>query len=68
MCLFAIADSRFIRHLAEGLQVPRDVEEVEGGWLVACEESHSVGFLPSRGGIKYLGRARGGSGRGHGQF
>jgi len=43
--VFRVGDGGFVRHIAEGLDVPRDVEELEGGWLVACWRSHSVTFV-----------------------
>jgi hypothetical protein len=40
-----VADGGFDRHLATGLGHPRDVEEVEDGWLVACYAFNSVEFV-----------------------
>ncbi len=40
--VFRAGDGSFVRHIATGLRGPMDVEEVEGGWLVACWSSHSV--------------------------
>jgi hypothetical protein len=48
--LFRVADGGFVRHLATGLRAPFDVEEVEGGWLVACCHSDSVEFVSGDGG------------------
>jgi hypothetical protein len=51
-----------------------DVEEVEGGWLVACEGSHTVEFVGDRvggdgGGCRpSLGKPGGGSGDEGGEF
>ncbi len=43
--VFRVDDGGFVGHIATGLDSPRDVEEVEGGWLVACWASHSVEFV-----------------------
>jgi hypothetical protein len=43
--LFRVSDGSFVRHLATGLAGPSDVEECEGGWLVACHCSHTVEFV-----------------------
>lgn len=44
--LFRVDDGSFMRHLATQLHWPMDVEEVEGGWLVACwGEDHKVRFV-----------------------
>jgi hypothetical protein len=40
--VFRVGDGGFVRHVAMGLSLPFDVEEVEGGWLAACSGSHSV--------------------------
>ncbi len=52
-----------------------DVEEVEGGWLVACRDSHTVEFVGDcdgdagdGGGRPSLGKAGGGQGSGDGEF
>jgi hypothetical protein len=37
-----VGDGGFVRHIATGLRCPMDVEEVEGGWLVACYYLHRV--------------------------
>jgi hypothetical protein len=55
--------------MATGLSLPIDVEEVEGGWLVACVGSHSVEFVcdgvGGDGGVRpSLGKAGGGGGSG----
>lgn len=43
--LFRAADGAFVRQLATGLRCPMDVEAYGGGWLAACEGSHSVEFV-----------------------
>jgi hypothetical protein len=43
--VFRVGDGGFVRHIATGLGRPRDVEEVEGGWLVVCHGSHRVEFV-----------------------
>jgi hypothetical protein len=43
--VFRVGDGVFVRHMATGIVFPMDVEEVEGGWLVACDNSHSVEFV-----------------------
>jgi hypothetical protein len=40
-------DGTFVRHLTTGVVGPYDVEECEGGWLVACGGSDSVDFVRS---------------------
>jgi hypothetical protein len=74
--VFRVGDGRFVRHLATGLSNPRDVEEVEGGWLVACEGLHRVEFVDdgdsggggTGGGRPSLGKAAGGTGSEDGEF
>ncbi len=71
--VFRVTDGGFVRHMATGLSFPWDVEEVEGGWLVACEVSHNVEFVGDGvggdgGGRPSLGRAGGGRGSGDGEF
>jgi hypothetical protein len=79
-CLFRVGDGTFVRHMATWLGLPHDVEEVEGGWLVAGG-SHTVEFVdndasgdgggdrPSFGaGRPSLGRAGGVWGSGHGEL
>jgi len=68
-----VGDGGFVRHIATGLKGPWDVEEVEGGWLVACAGSHSVEFVGDGaggdgGGRPSLGKAGGGCGSGVGEF
>jgi hypothetical protein len=62
--VFRVGDGGFVRHMATGLDGPIDVEEVEGGWLVACHRSHSVEFVGDGGGggRPSLGKAGGGGG------
>ena len=48
--VFRVDDGVFVRHIAKGLRGPRDVEEVEGGWVVACVVSHTVEFMSDGGG------------------
>jgi len=71
--MFRVDDGGFVRHMATGLSGPWDVEEVEGGWLVVCEGSHSVEFVcdgggGDDGGRPFLGKAGGGHGSGDGEF
>jgi hypothetical protein len=71
--VFRVGDGGFVKHMATGLEGPFDVEEVEGGWLVACGGSHRVEFVGdgvggAGGGRPSLGRAGGGKGRGDGEF
>jgi hypothetical protein len=67
-----VGDGGFVRHIATGLSRPWDVEEVEGGWLVACAGSDTVEFVCDGvgGDIERpsLGRAGGGYGSGDGEF
>jgi hypothetical protein len=70
--VFRVEDGSFVRHIATGLSRPYDVEEYEGGWLVACRDSHTIEFV-GRGfhcggvGGARLGK-RGTGGLGHGDF
>lgn len=74
--VFRVDDGGFVRHIATGLSLPYDVEEVEGGWLVACQWSHTVEFVGDGddvdggggGGRPSLGKVGGGSGSMDGQF
>jgi hypothetical protein len=45
--VFRVEDGSFVRHVATGLSgSPYDVEECEGGWLVACGyPSHTIEFV-----------------------
>ncbi len=67
---FQIKDGSFVRHMATGLDGPRDMEECEGGWwLVACHTSHTVEFVGASGDMDRGGRASlGKRGRGDGEF
>jgi hypothetical protein len=63
--LFRVEDGSFVRHMATGLACPYDVEECDGGWLVACQSSHTIQFVDGGGVV----RARlGKRGNGHGEF
>jgi hypothetical protein len=71
--VFRVGDGGFVRHMATGLYGSHDVEEVEGGWLVACWNSHIVEFVcdgvgGDGGGRPSLGKAGGGYGSGDGEF
>ena len=56
VCAFRVEDGSFVGHVATGLKDPMDVEECQGGWLVACERWHSVEFVGSgRGGVGPVG-------------
>ena len=74
--VFRVADGEFVRHISTLLHGPYDVEEVEGGWLVACEGSHTVEFVcggaggagGAGGGWPSLGKACGGYGSEDGKF
>jgi hypothetical protein len=57
--VFRVEDGSFARHVVTGLSFPYDVEECEGGWLVACGyPSHTIEFVDGGG----VGRARLGKG------
>jgi DNA-binding beta-propeller fold protein YncE len=61
--LFRVGDGSFVRHVATGLSFPLDVEECEGGWLVACYGSHTVEFVGGGGVARaILGRVGDGDG------
>jgi hypothetical protein len=73
--MFRVGDGGFVRHIAMGLSYPLDVEEVEGGWLVACGyPSETVEFVGDAGAgtgdgdRPSLGKAGGGKGSGDGEF
>ncbi len=71
--MFRVGDGGFVKHMARGLSGPYDVEEVEGGWLVACAGSDTVEFVGDGvdgdgGGRPSLGMAGGGEGSGDGEF
>jgi hypothetical protein len=66
---FRVEDGTFVRHVATEVSCPMDVEECEGGWLVACFDSHTIEFVGGDVGGGGVGRARLGKwGRGDGQF
>jgi hypothetical protein len=67
--VFRVEDGSFARHVATGLRSPYDVEECEGGWLVARYSSHTIEFVGGDVGGGGVGRARLGKvGRGDGEF
>jgi hypothetical protein len=68
--VFRVEDGSFARHVATGLGWPFDVEECEGGWLVACDApSHTIEFVGGDVGGGGVGRARlGKKGSGDGEF
>ncbi len=71
--VFHVGDGGFVMHIATGLSCPVDVEEVEGGWLVACHVSHTVEFVgegvAGDGGRRpFLGNVGGVWGSGDGEF
>ena len=43
--VFRVEDGSFVRHVATGLGGPCDVEEYDGGWLVACPLAHTIEFV-----------------------
>lgn len=44
--IFRVDDGAFVRHVTDsGLFSPRDVEQVQGGWGVACEQWCGVKFI-----------------------
>jgi hypothetical protein len=62
---FRVEDGSFVRHL--GLSFPFDVEECEGGWLVACYGKSTIEFVG--GGVGGASRATlGKRGKGDGQL
>jgi hypothetical protein len=66
---FRVEDGSFMRHVATRLDGPNDVEECEGGWLVACHYSHTIEFGSGVLGGGGVGRASlGKGGRGDGEF
>jgi hypothetical protein len=67
LSVFRVEDWSFARHVATGLDYPRDVEECEGGWLVACYHSHTIEFVGGDvdgGGVVRARLGKGGSGDG----
>jgi hypothetical protein len=60
--LFRLCDGAFVRHIAKGLDGPRDVQECKEGWIVACMDSNTVQQVPAGpSGRSALGRYGGGS-------
>jgi hypothetical protein len=47
--MFLVGDGSFVRHVVTGLSHPLDVEECQGGWLVACFGSDSIEFVGGAG-------------------
>ncbi len=43
--VFRVEDGSFARHVATELSRPLDVEECEGGWLVACWDGGTIEFV-----------------------
>ncbi len=67
--VFRVEDGSFARHVATGLDGPFDVEECEGGWLVACAGSHTIEFVGGDVDGGGVGRAKLGKwGSGDGEF
>jgi hypothetical protein len=71
--VFRVGDGGFVpvRHIAvvTELRGPWDVEKVEGGWLVACRDSHCVEFMGDYAGGAGGGRSSlGALGSGDGEF
>ena len=69
--MFRVGDGGFVRHIATELGGPLDVEEVDGGWAVACQIflQHVVEFASDGGsGRPFLGKAGGERGDGDGEF
>ncbi len=67
--VFRVDDGSFVRHVATGLSGPYDVEECQGGWLVACGCSNTVEFVDGGVGGDGRGGARLGKwGSGDGEF
>jgi len=72
--VFRVEDGSFVRHVATGLRDPWDVEECEGGWVVAWLGSDIIEFVGGGvdgggGGGGDVGRARLGRwGGGDGEF
>jgi hypothetical protein len=67
--VFRVEDGSFARHVATGLSYPFDVEECEGGWLVACVGSDTIEFVGcdvdgGGGGVDSARLGKGGSGDG----
>jgi hypothetical protein len=64
--LLRVEDGSFVRHVATGQSAPWDVEECEGGWLVACWDSDTVTHVD--GCLGDVGAPVGGRGSGAGEF
>jgi hypothetical protein len=66
--MFRVEDGSFVRLVATGLDGPYDVEECEGGWLMACYISHTIEFVggdvDGGGGVVRARLGKGGSGGG----
>jgi hypothetical protein len=65
--VFRVEDGSFARHVVTGLDGPWDVEECEGGWLVACAGTDTIGFVGGDvdgGGVGWASLGKGGSGDG----
>jgi hypothetical protein len=43
--IFRTGNGAFVRHAATGVGAPFDVEECEGGWLVACTSSDTAEYV-----------------------
>jgi hypothetical protein len=61
--VFRVEDGSFVRHVATELECPMDVEECEGGWLVACFGSSTIEFVGD-GGVGGVALGKWGSGDG----
>lgn len=48
--MIRVDDGRLVKMCASGMWAPYDVEEVQGGWLVACCSSRTVEFISDQGG------------------
>jgi hypothetical protein len=67
--MFRVEDGSFVRHVATGLSDPLDVEDCDGGWLVACLGSDTIEFVGGDVDGGCVGRARLGKwGDGDGEF
>jgi hypothetical protein len=67
--VFRVEDGSFVRHIATELSRPLDVEECEGGWLVACYNSDTIEFVGGDVDGGGVGRARlGNRGSRYGEF
>ena len=60
--MFRVEDGTFVQHVTAGTTYPFDVEEYEGGWLVACGGSDTIDFVS--GGVRRVRLGKGGSGDG----